>query len=95
VSLKIVYKYLPPGVKPVGDGLEDREVISDRLVAGEEEPPRHNVGDVVQVPDYRHGSEERSFKVVRVVGDQARSQFVEERDTMMEYLHVYVQDLED
>jgi hypothetical protein len=87
VSLKIVYKYLPPGVKPVGDGLEDREVISYRLVAGDEEPPRHNVGDVVQVPDYRHGSEERSFKVVRV-GDRISSSFAGERDTMTEYLHV-------
>jgi hypothetical protein len=93
VSLKITYKYLPPRVRPVGDILEDAELVSGRVVASDEEP-RHNVGDVVQLPDYRPGSEERSFKVVRV-GNQASSHFAGERDTMMDYLNVYVQDLED
>jgi hypothetical protein len=93
VSLKFTYKYLPPGVHPFGDILEDAELVSDRLVASDEEPPRHNLGDVVQVPDYRHGGEERSFKVVRV-GECADSRFAGERDTMG-YLNVYVQDLKD
>ena len=94
MSLKITYKCLPPGVHPFGDILEDAELISDRVVASDEEELRHHVGDVLQLPDHRNGSEERSFEVVRV-DKQANSQFAGEPDTMMGYLNVYVQDLQD
>ena len=43
---------------------------------------------------YRHGGEERSFKVVRV-GERADSRFAGEPDTLMGYINVYVQDLKD
>lgn len=54
---------------------------------------RHTVGEVIQVPDTRHGDEERSFRVVSV-GNPTHSRFVGEPSTATDNLNVYVTDAE-
>jgi hypothetical protein len=92
VPKQVTYKYLPPGAKPTGDERSKAEVVSIRVAKEGEELPRHDVGDVVQVADQRHGDEEQSFKVVMVSPTSTVTGFVGEPDTAIDNTNVFVTD---
>ena len=90
---QISYRYLFPGTEPTVDELSTAELICVQDVKDGEDMTRHVVRDVVQVPDTRHGDEERSFKVVSV-SNLTFSNFVGEPSTAIDNLNVYVTDVE-
>ena len=91
MSSRITYRYLFPGTEPTVDECSKAELISVQQVEDIEDMTRHAVGDVVQVPDTRHGDEERSFRIVSV-GNQTHSSFVREPSTVIDNVNVYVTD---
>ena len=89
---QITYRYLPPGVAPTDAERLRSEVVSIRMAEEGEEPPRHDVGDVIQVQDQRRGGEERSFQVLMVSPTSTVSGFVGEPDTAIDNTNVFVTD---
>ena len=63
---QITYKHLRPGVEPTDDELLKAEPLQKRRVHSIDEPPRHSVGDIVQISDIRHGGAKRPYKVIKV-----------------------------
>jgi hypothetical protein len=92
-SKKVSYWYLFPGAEPTNGEHSSAELICERTLHEDEAMPRHEVGDVVQLPDGRYGDEERSFKVLSE-GNLTISRFVEDPSTVTENLNVYVTDAE-
>jgi hypothetical protein len=91
---QITYRYLFPGTEPTYDELSKAELVGVRRVKDTEGTTTpHAVGDVVKVPDARHGDEERSFKVVSV-GNPTNTRFVDDPSTATDNFNVYVTDAE-
>jgi len=69
------------------------EPLDIRYVEDVEELVRESAGDLIRVPDLRHGGEERDFKIVSV-DNPTHSGIVREPSTMIDNLNVYVTDAE-
>jgi hypothetical protein len=93
MSPQITYKYLPPGTERTGEAFSEAEPLHVRQVDDLEIMAHPAAGELVRVPDLRHGGEERSFEVVRV-GNRTVSGFVEDPSRLIDNLNVYVTDAE-
>ena len=83
--MQITYKYLPSEAEPTDDELSKAELVSIRRVEDGEKLPRQDVAEIIQVPDYRHGGEERRFKIVKVSATPTVAGFVGEFSTMIDH----------
>jgi hypothetical protein len=93
MSPQITYKYLPLGIELTGETFSEAEPLHVRQVDDLEIMAHPAPGELVRVPDLRHGGEERSFEVVRV-GNRTVSGFVEDPSRLIDNLNVYVTDAE-
>ena len=91
MSPQITYKYLPPGTELTGEALA--EALHVRRVDDLEIVAHPAAGELLRVPDLRHGREEGSFEIVRV-GNRTVSGFVDDPSEVIDNLNVYVSDAE-
>jgi hypothetical protein len=93
VSPQITYKYLPPGTELTGEAFAEAEPLHVRQADDLEIMAHPEAGELVRVPDLRHGGKESSFEVVRV-GNRTVSGFVDDPSKVIDNLNVYVSDAE-
>ncbi len=63
-------------------------------MADGEDLPRQEVGEVIRVPDERHGDEDRCFEVVMASATPTVGDFVAESSARIDNLHAHVSDVD-